>query len=176
VQICLGFENSATVRLFIDYIYLSDYTTPCELQCKDIKPPSSWLSRRNRKIGERLSRWVPGVPPPTITKDDQLATHVRMYHMGDKYAVPTLKDAARDKFWKRVQPGNLDSEDLAAAITIAYASDRTRTTSMQHCVFECLVQGEDRAILNEHVRDAIESVENLSFKLFKRLKYGKDGE
>jgi hypothetical protein len=47
---------------------------------------------------------------------------------------------------------------------------------MQHCVFECLVQGEDRAILNEHVRDAIESVENLSFKLFKRLKYGKDGE
>jgi hypothetical protein len=99
-----------------------------------------------------------------------------MYHMGDKYAVPTLKDAARDKFWKRVQAGNLDSEDLAAAITIAYASDRTRTTSMQHCVFECLVQGEDRAILNEHVRDAIESVENLSFKLFKRLKYGKDGE
>jgi hypothetical protein len=172
----LSYDDPKIVRLFIDFVYLSDYVTPFEQQARDIESKGEWVSRWSKSKGRKQSRWEPAPPPATILKDDQLATHARMFQMGDKFFVPTLKTVAVTKFEKRASAGNLDPDDLAAAITIAYATGPARINEMKNCVFGCLVEAKDRVVLNECVRATIESVENLAFNLFKCLKYGREQE
>jgi hypothetical protein len=137
-----------------------------------MKHEGRWVSSKVNTTGRRPARWVPTVPPAVPLKDDQLVTHARMFQMGDKFFVPTLKTAAMSKFKYRFLPGNVDPDDLAAAINIVYNTNGGHDSEMKECVSDCLVRASDRAIFTENVRAAIESVENLSFSLFERLKYG----
>jgi hypothetical protein len=160
----------------IDFIYLSDYITPFVQQEKDMKHEGRWVSSKVNTTGRRLSRWVSTVPPTVPLKDDQLVTHAQMFQLGDKFFIPTLKAAAMSKFKFRFGPGNVDADDLAAAINIVYNTSAGHDNEMKECVSGCLVKASDRAIFTENVRAAIESVENLSVDLFERVKYGSQSE
>jgi hypothetical protein len=111
-----------------------------------------------------------------LIKDDQLATHARMFQVGDAFFVPTLKITAVTKFENRAKAGNLEPDDLAAAIDIPYSAGGRQDNEMKSCVFDCLVNAPDRSVLNERVRTAIGGVENLSFDLYERVKYGPQSE
>jgi hypothetical protein len=148
-------DHPDAVRLMIDFMYFGDY--------------EDTVSRYTVKVQSgRFSREMP-VPiwvPNATVHDARLTTHARMHAMGRKYLCEALKTAAIGKYTYQIESSEIDADDFAASINIAYKTGDESDCGMTDCVFDTILKCPEAILSTAAVQDAIERVDGLPYKLF----------
>jgi hypothetical protein len=147
-------DHPDAVRLMIDFLYHGDYAGTVL--------GDSWMSTANpssNRVKKRKALTLLG-------GNGQLVTHARMYAMGAKYLIESLKIRAKFRFMQRIQQGNIDPTDFAAAITVTYNTSTETDSGIGKYVFDSIIQATDALLSAEAVKEAIEMVDGLPYKLF----------
>jgi hypothetical protein len=147
-------DHPDAVRLMIDFLYNGEYAGTVQSNSWMSRASSSSTRTRKRKASTALGGY------------GQLVTHARMYAMGAKYLIETLKIRAEIKFMQRMRQGNIDPTDFAAAITVTCNTSTETDSEMGKCVFDSILQETAALLSADAVKEAIEIVDGLAYKLF----------
>jgi hypothetical protein len=138
--------------MMIDFMYLGDYEGTISGDTTYLYLGRSWKEIPVPIWEETLSH-----------KDTRLRTHARMYAMGSKYLCQALKTAAIDKYTRQIE---IDPDDFAASINIAYKTGSESDSGMTDCVLDSILRCSKTILSSAAVQTAIDNVAGLSYKLF----------
>ncbi|KAF1821437.1 uncharacterized protein K489DRAFT_381429 [Dissoconium aciculare CBS 342.82] len=161
LEVGLEFDEPHSVKLMIDYMYMSDYsidnsfipTGRDPMSTKHRYLPSVSQSPVSTEQKQKVTHSKSPIPPSVwITsyssteeveyvksfldnRQGPLTTHVRVHSLACKYFITPLKYATVQKFKELVKRGYLHPEDFASAITPAYnTAPGKRDGRMGDCV------------------------------------------
>lgn len=97
----------------------------------------------------------------------RLSTHARLYAMGSKYNIPSLKSQATSKFLSEASK-EWNSRDFARAITVAFESTLDTDRGFRDAIVSVVLEQSTAMASDEHIATAIKSTEGLAFELFEQ--------
>ena len=153
-------DDPEAIKLLIDFFYLMDYDAP---------PIPITVDDANARMRTIQSLFTMRRPRTELPKGDcNTLMHAKMYALGEKYGIPTLKTLARTKFATAATYA-WNHSDFARTIQTVYCTTPDDDTGLREIVVQTMLAHKDVLCKKKDIEEAIMSVDKLSYGLWQSL-------
>lgn len=165
----------------IDFLYTNEYRAPM-LPAFSSDPSASLGSGASVGIGQPATQYAPTIPSPEsstvsgesahsgaaldLSIDCNIIMHAKMYAIGTKYDIASLKAAAREKFSTAIEHA-WDRPVFARVIRLVFSTTADEDEGLRNQLVEIIQRNESALACNPDVEAAILSIDKLSYRLWK---------
>jgi hypothetical protein len=170
--------------MMIKFAYLGDYTVKPDSGPRKTQSPFKRTRRFSdesvKSIGQAVymeidqrgsSVEAEQISTPSCDTTGPLAMHARLFALGSKYLIESLRELAVAKFRAETQSNDrsLPVTDLATAMDIAFTTGTDQEPEMRNCICDCILDRIEEVMRVPELRDSIERCDGLQTQIIERL-------